>query len=234
MILPNMRLYLIPLLALQLAPGWTALSAEKGLAPGAAVSRWSIKTSLPDGTDLTKPGILIGLDAFLQLAPAAEDRTPAFQDKRYPKVAGAPASEGDIVRTQGYVRLVAQENDGDFHIQLTTQPGNFDDCLVVEVPMADQQFVANSPSVLTAAKAVRDFVTAKLLAGVTPKPGAVHVMAGQAYVEVSGQLFFDSEHQAAMSKGTFRGKSIGGKQLPSKTSWEIHAITGMKFVPKPK
>ena len=210
------------------------LSAQSGLKPGSPVSRWSIKTGLPEGTVLTQPGTLIPLSDFLDLKPAAEKRTAEYQDKRYPKVSDAPAAEGDIVRTRGYVRLVAEETDGDFHIQITTDPANFDNCLVVEVPMPDQQFVANSPDVVSAAKAVRDFVIAKLLAGQTPRPGSVRVMQGQAFVEVGGQLFFDSEHQAAMSKGVFRGKSINKKQLPSKTSWEIHPITSMAFAPKPK
>jgi hypothetical protein len=228
-----MRFLQITALAALAAVRFPCPAADQSMAPGSPVSRWSIKTSLPSGADLTKPGILIALPAFLELKPAAEDRTAAFQDKRYPKVEGAPAGEGDIVRTQGYVRLVAQEPDGDFHIQISVQPDNFDNCLVVEVPNADPKFVTNSPPVLDAAKTVRDLVIAKLLAGKTPSPGSVHVIAGPAYVEVSGQLFFDSEHQAAMAKGVYRGKSIGGKQLPSKTSWEIHPITGMKFVTRP-
>jgi hypothetical protein len=228
-----MRYLLAPILAACLVPVPPALTADQGLAPGSPVSRWSIKTSVPETADLTKAGALVPLDTFLQLTPAAQNRTAEFENKRYSKVADAPAGEGDIVRTQGYVRLVAQEGDGDFHIQLTTKPDNFDDCLVVEVPMSDPQFVANSPKVVGAAKDVRNFVIAKLLAGATPKPGSVHIMTGQAYVEVTGQLFFDSEHQAAMAKGVFRGKSIKGQPLPSKTSWEIHPITAMKFAPKP-
>ena len=222
-----MRYLLTVLFALQ-------LSAQSALKPGSPVSRWSIKTSVPENADLTKPGTLVDLGEFLQLKPAAQNRTSEFQDKRYPKVSGAPAGEGDIVSTRGFVRLVAEETDGDFHIQITTDATTFDNCLVVEVPMADQQFVAHSPEVLAAAKAVRDFVIARLLANQPPKPGSVHIMQGQAFVEVAGQLFFDSEHQAAMSKGVFRGKSINKKQLPSKTSWEIHPVTAMKFAPKPK
>lgn len=50
-----------------------------------------IKTSVPEGAYLSKPGTLIRLDEFLQLKPAAEKRSAEFQDKRYPKIAGAPA-----------------------------------------------------------------------------------------------------------------------------------------------
>jgi hypothetical protein len=49
-----------------------------------------------------------------------------------------------------------------------------------------------------------------------------------------GQLFFDDAHVAQTMKGVYRGKSINKKQLPSKTVWEIHPITNMVFVSKPK
>ena len=223
-----MRYLLVALLLapLHLAPG-------KDLEPGSERSRWVIKTSLPANTDLTKPGVAIKLDDFLQLKPAAPALTKDYWSKLYAKVDGAPAGEGKIVRTVGYVRLVAEEDDGDFHIQMTTKPDNLDNCLVVEVPVADDKFVAKSAQVLGAAKQVRTFVVARLLGGVEPKPGSNHVMAGQAYVEVTGQLFFDAEHEAATEKGTYRGKAIKGQQLPSKTAWEIHPITAMRFVPRP-
>lgn len=221
------------LLVAGLAPYWFSGAASKEPVPGSRLARWPIKTSLPEDADLAKPAIWIDLPSFLELAPAAKRRTAAFQEKRYAKAAGAPAREGDIVRTQGYVRLVAEEPDGDLHIQISTQPDNFDNCLIVEVPLADEKFVSHSPTVLAAARTTRDFIIARLLHGAAPKVESIHVMKGQAYVAVTGQLFFDAEHQAAMAKGVFRGKSIRGKKLPSKTSWEIHPITAMIFVPKP-
>lgn len=220
-----MRRIWIALLALPL------LVAAADVKPGSPVSRWSIKTSLPPGTDLSKPGAAISLDDLLALPPAAPSRTQEFQDKRYPKAAGAKAGEGDILRTTGWIRLVAGEPDGDFHIQITDTLDTFDNCLVVEVPKDDAEFVAAAPEVVSAARTVRDFVVTNLLNGKDPT-GKVMVI-GKAYVEITGQLFFDSEHQAAMSKGVFRGKSINGKQLPSKTSWEIHPVTGIAFAPRP-
>ncbi len=208
------------------------LVAAADVKPGSPVSRWSIKTSVPEGTDLSKPGAAVALDDMLALPPAAENRTPQYQDKRYAKTAGAKAGEGEIVSTTGWIRLVAGEPDGDFHIQISTTLDTFDNCLVVEVPKDDAAFVANSPEVLAAAKTVREFVVSKLLNGQDPT-GKVMVI-GKAYVTVTGQLFFDSEHQAAMGKGVYRGKSIQGKQLPSKTSWEIHPITSMQFAVRPQ
>lgn len=221
-----MRRLSIALLALPL------LVAAADVKPGSPVSRWSIKTSLPDGTDLSRPGTALSLDDMLALPPAAESRTKEYQDKRYPKTAGAKAGEGDIVHTTGWIRLVAGEPDGDFHIQITTTLDTFDNCLVIEVPRDDSAFVAQSPEVLSAARTVRDFVITQLLKGQDPT-GKVMVI-GKAYVEVAGQLFFDSEHQAAMAKGVYRGKSIHGRQLPSRTSWEIHPITSIAFAPRPE
>lgn len=201
--------------------------------PGSDKARWPIKTSVPAGTDVSKPGALIPLADLLQLAPAADKMTTAFDSARYPKAAGSQYAEGQIIRTRGYLRLVAGEDDGDYHIQISASKDTFDDCLVVEVPKDDPEFIAKAPELIPAAKAVRSWVTTSLKLTKDPV-GRVLVMQTPPYVEVTGQLFFDAEHQAAMAKGVYRGKSIGGKQLPSKTSWEIHPITRIAFAPVPK
>lgn len=200
------------------------------LKPGSLKARWPIKTSLPPHTDLTKPAALIPLADFLALAPAAEHMSTEFESALFPKTSGAKFGDGDLVRTQGFVRLVAGEDDGDFHIQISETNDTFDNCLVVEVPKDDPEFVKDA-AIMPAIKGVRDFVTTQLKTG--DPTGRVVRIVGPAYVEVTGQLFFDAEHQAAMAKGVFRGKSINGKQLPSKTSWEIHPIVKMAFAPKP-
>lgn len=200
------------------------------LKPGSLKARWPIKTSLPPHTDLTKPATLIPLADFLALAPAADHMSTEFESALFPKAAGAKFGDGDLVRTQGFVRLVAGEDDGDFHIQISETNDTFDNCLVVEVPKDDAEFVKDA-AIVPAIKSVRDFVTTQLKTG--DPTGRVVRIVGPAYVEVTGQLFFDAEHQAAMAKGVFRGKSINGKQLPSKTSWEIHPILKMAFAPKP-
>ena len=201
------------------------------LAPGSIKARWSIKTSLPSNTDLSKPAGVLALPDFLALAPAADHMSTQFESALFPKTAGAKFADGDIVQTTGFVRLVAGEPDGDFHIQLTETNDTFDNSLVVEVPKDDPAFVRDA-TVSAAAKTVRDFVTTQLKTG-DPTGRVVHIV-GPAYVQVTGQLFFDAEHQAAMAKNVFRGKSIDGKQLPSKTSWEIHPIVKMAFAPKPQ
>ncbi len=204
--------------------------AAPALKPGSIKARWPIKTSLPPQTDLNGPGVLLPLADFFALPPAAEHMSTQFESARFPKTPGAKAGEGEIVRTRGYVRLVAGEPDGDYHIQITDTPDTFDNSLVVEVPRDDSDFVKDA-ALSAAAKSVRDFVMTKLKTG--DPTGRVVRIVGPAYVEVTGQLFFDAEHQAAMAKGVYRGKSINGKQLPSKTSWEIHPIIRMAFAPKP-
>ena len=154
-----------------------------------------------------------------------------FESALFPKTPGARFADGDLVRTRGYVRVVAGEPDGDYHLQITEKPDNFDNCLVVEVPKDDPEFVKDA-HVSAAVKAVRDFVVTQLKTG--DPTGRIVVIASAVYVEITGQLFFDAEHQAAMASGVYRGKSINGKQLPSKTSWEIHPITRMAFAPKPQ
>jgi hypothetical protein len=200
--------------------------------PGSDKARWPIKTSLPPGTDLSKPGVPISLADLLALAPAADAMTAAFENVRYPKTQGAKYAEGQIVSTQGYLRLVAGEPDGDYHIQLSDTPDTFDNCLVVEVPKDDPEFISKDPALIEAAKTVRAWVVTSLKLSKDPT-GRVIPLTNPAYVMVTGQLFFDAEHQAAMGKGVYRGKSIGGKQLPSKTAWEIHPITKIAFAPKP-
>ena len=173
--------------------------------PGSPVSRWTIKTSLPEGSDLTKPGTAIALGDMLTLAPAAQNRTKEYQDRRYPRTAGAKAGEGDIVRTAGWIRLVAGEPDGDFHIQITDTLDTFDNCLVVEVPKDDATFVTKAPEVIAAARSVRDFVITKLLNGVDPT-GKMMVI-GKAYVEVTGQS--DTPRRAGGLMNWAASKAVG-------------------------
>jgi hypothetical protein len=206
-------------------------SGSHDVTPGSVVARWPIKTSLPASADVNKTGAPFSLQDFLALAPAADNMTTAFRSVRYPETPGAKFGEGAVVRTSGYVRLVAGEPDGDFHIQLSVTADTFDNSLVVEVPKDDPAFVTDT-GVSAAARTVRNFVMTQLKTG--DPTGRVVRIVGPAYVEVTGQLFFDAEHQAAMSKGVYRGKSIAGQQLPSKTSWVIHPITRIAFAPRPK
>src|SRR5437764_15221400 len=91
-----------------LAAQGTTAAAE--LKPGSVKARWPIKTSLPADANLAKPGSLISLSDFLALTAAAEHATTDFEKVRYPKAAGAKFGEGQIVRTRGFLRIVAGED----------------------------------------------------------------------------------------------------------------------------
>jgi hypothetical protein len=205
-------------------------AAQKPVTPGK--ERWPIKTSIPVGADLNKPGLLIPLTDFFALPnpPGVKDSDARYQSARIPQAQGMMVAEGQIVRTKGYVRLVAGESDGDYHIQISETPDTFDNSLVVEVPKDDREFVANSPEALAAAKLVRGFVRTQLSAGADPT-GRVFIMRHPPFVEVTGQLFFDDAHVAQTEKSMYRGKSINKRQLPSKTVWEIHPVTKIAFAP---
>jgi hypothetical protein len=222
----------VPLLILFAAVS-TAPLRSADVKPGSDKARWPIKTSLPGGTNLTAAGTLVALPDLLSLQPAGDSMTKDFETVRYPKTSGAKFTEGQIVRTRGYLRLIAGEDDGDYHIQISDTADTFDNCLVVEVPKDDATFIARAPDLVPLAKTVRDWVMSSLKLTKDPL-GRTVVMQHATYVEVTGQLFFDAEHQAAMSKDVFRGKSIAGKQLPSKTSWELHPVIKMAFAPAPK
>jgi len=54
-------------------------------------------------------------------------------------------------------------------------------------------------------------------------------MVGQAFMSITGQLFFDDWHVG----GPPRGKSPNGHAGKAATLWEIHPITDIRFAPKP-
>src|SRR5258708_4805635 len=81
--------------------------ATEVLKPGSLKARWPIKTSVPAQTDLKKPGALLPLADFLALPAAAEHMSAAFESALFPRTPGAKFGDGDIVRTRGYVRVVA-------------------------------------------------------------------------------------------------------------------------------
>lgn len=186
-------------------------------------ARWPIKTSVPRPMGAGTPVSFADL-AALPLPPhthktsADGDRT--YQAKLYPAFPNkAGVREGQLIRVKAYLHLVAQEADGDYHIQISDSPTNGDRCIVVEVP--DEQ--EGTPALQQRFTAVRAFVREKLLAGKEPGTRG-NVMRRPPYVEVTGQLFLDDWH----IKGPARGK----KGMHCYTLWEVHPITNMKFAVK--
>jgi hypothetical protein len=191
-------------------------SWAKDAKPG--VERWPIKTSLPAGAEVTKP-IEVPLLRLLILAepPGVTHNDRRYQAARIPEFSNSlDLKEGDIISTSGWLHLVAAEDDGDYHIQISASPTDGNNCLIVEVPRDEAQFVT-SPQVRQLSGAVREFVRTQVLQGQEPPVGGVSVVSPAVYVKVTGQLFYDDAHVGDPPRGK--------KGMKAKTLWEIHPIT---------
>lgn len=214
---------------------WTAVLASMvvmvafaGLVYGGCVKpgvkRWPIKTSVPEDADLTHPKF-VPLKKLLTLKdpPNAKRSDKRYQDALIPAFPNSlKLKEGDIVSTTGYLHLVATEPDCDYHIQMSTSPTDGNNCLIVEVPKNDEEYVADE-EVRERAGKVRDFIKDRLLKG--KEPGSGNIMQHEVYVTVTGQLFYDDAHVGDQPRGK--------KGMKAATLWEIHPITSIKFAPKP-
>jgi hypothetical protein len=216
-----MRRLLTVLLLLVLGPG---ASAQQTMHPGK--ERWPIKTSVVDDAKVSK-GKLIPFSEFAALpdpAPPVKKNDKKYQSKLIPKASGAKLAEGDMLRLKGWLHLVAQEGDGDYHIQISDSPTDGGNCVVVEVPKDDAEYVADA-ELRPHFRTVREFISSKLLNGKTPSSSG-NVMKHPPFVVVTGQLFYDDSHVG--------DKPRGKKGMKAATLWEIHPVTVMAFAPKPK
>jgi hypothetical protein len=197
--------------------------------------RWAIKTSLADGADISHSK-KVGLNDLLALAQPAgvTNNDPRYNDARIPASSNSlNVKEGDIIRTIGWIYVVATETDCDYHIQISSQPRTLatnpptatDDCMIVEVPRPD--FISDT-TLSTAATNVRNYVKTKLTKGNEPSSTSHgSVMIHAVCAQVTGQLFNDDAHLKHDGTAELRGK--GG--MHSKTLWELHAIVGFTIVP---
>ena len=222
------KLFVAGVLVSLVAGGTSHAQTCKG--PGTV--RWPIKTSLPQGTNLSGPAQVIALDKLLALAsaPGVKDDDPQYQEARIPKFDNPlGVKEGDLVTTAGWVYLVATgEDDCDYYIQISLQPRTTtdkpqasDDSIIVEAPRPD--FISASELSAKVGEE-REFIKTKLLAGKEPSNYG-SVMQNPVCVRVTGQLFYDDAH---LEKGELRGK----RGMTSHTLWELHPITALTFAPK--
>jgi len=208
-----------------------ALAATAGAAefdPGK--ERWVIKTSVPEGADVTK-GKKVAFEDLVKL-PNPQDvkrNDSRFDEVRIPAFDNAlKVKEGDILTTRAWLHLVAAEEDGDYHIQISGSQDSQKSCMVVEVPLPNERFV-KSDSLRPHVKDVRDFVDNKLLAGKPSSgPGSIRRMKTPPFVEITGQLFYDDAH-VLKNRETRPAK----KPCASAPVWELHPVTAIKFAPKP-
>ena len=197
-------------------------TAQNNIEPG--VDRWSIKTSLA-ANPRTKSSTLEDLLSLPNPITQLKD-TPAVG--RIQKTVNG-LKEGDIITIQGWLMLVALEDnsndhnrDGDYHIQIRLTGDWADSCFIVEIP--DPDFIEDADLKAKCA-AAREFVKTKLLKGNEPGTSG-NKMTHPVYVNITGQLFFDAIH---LTTGP-RGK----KGMHSYTCWELHPVTAIAFAPAPQ
>ena len=197
-------------------------TGQQAIKPG--TERWPIKTSVPAGT--TAKATTVALADLLALADVKgvtkDDKR--YQTARMPVQAGEKFPEGTLISTTGWLHLVAGETDGDYHIQISNSATSGDQCLIVEVPNPDPEFVS-SAALRPEFEAVRTFIKTKMLAGKDPSPTG-SVMQHQVYVTVTGILFYDDSHVGDPPRGK--------KGMKAATLWELHPVTAMVFAVKPK
>ncbi len=133
-----------------------AVAAQLTVKPGK--ERWPIKTSVPEGLDLTRGKPVLYADlVHLADAEGVSKNDARYQATRIPLATALQAKEGDILTTTGWVHLVAAESDGDYHIQLSESRASQATCLIVEVPNPDPAFVATE-ALRPHFQAVREFI----------------------------------------------------------------------------
>lgn len=184
-------------------------------------NRWTIKTALPVGVDPSR-GRVVPIEELVAMpdVPGVARKDPRFQ---YARIAGWKGplglEEGSMVTTRGWLQLVANPSDADYHLQLTAAPGDRASALIVEIPSPDSLHtaMADMRPVFAAARAwVRDHA----LGGKEPRHKGT-VLASPIYVTVTGPLFYDDQHVGQPPRGK-RGQPAG-------TLWEIHPVSSIDF-----
>jgi hypothetical protein len=182
--------------------------------PGKA--RWGTKSNIPKPSSIVraKRVALADLMALDDPDPAPKRGQPLTGLITGAAENGLRVHEGQILRTRGWLRLVATEdNDCEYHIQLTrtrTSKPSF----IVEVAKDDAASIG-STFVRAKANAVRQWIRDELFGGDEPPEGG-RLISPPVYVEVTGQLFFDSAHGVNDARGK--------KGMPAATRWELHPI----------
>lgn len=199
------------------------VAAQQATHPG--TERWPIKTSVPDGTNLSKTRKIPIADlAAMPDAPDVKHNDSRYQSARIPAKSGDKFKEGELLTTTAWLFLVAAETDGDYHIQISGSATSGDHCVVVEVPNPDPEYT-KSADLRPKFDAVRTFIKTKLLAGKEPSSSG-SVMQHPVYVTITGALFYDDSHVGDQPRGK--------KGMKAATLWELHPVTAIAFAPKPK
>lgn len=199
------------------------------LAPGSLKARWPIKTTVPSNAQLGHAHEVQISDLLgLQDVPGVASQDAQYRNLRIPTPVNG-LHEGDIIRTRGWVHLIAMDDDGDYHIQMSDSPTTAARCLIVELPM-DQAKFEKDPALRARSATERKMLRAKLLHDATQEPlKGGNLMQHPPYMVVAGQLFFDDWHVG----GGKRGLSKKNHPMKASTLWEIHPVTDIGFAPVP-
>jgi hypothetical protein len=201
----------------------TLLTAVSCSLMGQGSERWPVKTSVPDGTNFSKPAKATMTELMaLKDVDGVTHNDKRYQSERIPAKAGDKLPEGMLVTTTGWLRLVAGETDGDYHIQMS-DAATGEDCVIVEVPNPGEKFTADA-ALRPKFQAVRDLIKTKMLAGKDPSSGG-NVMQHPVFVTVTGIMFYDDAHIGDPPRGK--------KGMKATTLWELHPVTAIAFAPKP-
>lgn len=204
-------------LLLPLVTSLTASASSTHDSPGK--ERWQIKTAMVPTTNHD-----IDLHALLTLEspPGVTHNDARYQAMNIPTFTNSLGlNEGDTVTTIGYLRLVAYESDGDFHIQLTINSDSKDNCLIVELP--DPRYVP------TAYKDRVSKMRALLVRLVGRQPSASgSVFKKPQLISITGVLFYDDAHVKHDGSPELRGK----RGILSHTLWELHPLWAIQVTGK--
>jgi hypothetical protein len=194
--------------------------------------RWPVKVgNLLSSIPANAPPVGYASLAQLDMVPGVCKNDSRYQAALLPgTVKHAGHKEGDVVRVQGWLQLVAHEGDGDYHLQITqAKAPRKAPCVIVEIPDPAQ---APTPQLKTAFANAR----ARLdnLGGHKLGVGEKRTLPTPVLVEIEGQLFYDDAHVGKGGKPEPRGKAVAvGAQEPASTLWELHPVTAIKAVGVP-
>lgn len=190
--------------------------------PRRPVDRASIKTTIQNVANMKKV-LLTELLKLPLLDPKYNDRS--YQNSLIPVVVNGGLKEGDIVSTEGFLRLASVEMDGDYFLQLTTNRFTPDSCFIVEIP--NGEFV--DAAIKESCEKSRKFID-KLSGNKAPSKSGSS-FAEPPYIRVSGQLFYDAIHaKSARNQNKDKNSYRGKHRMHSYTEWEIHPATHIELI----
>ena len=139
------------------------------------MDRRPVKTSVPAGN---AKAVMVTLADLLALPDAGgvTKNDKHYRDVRMPAQARMKYAEGTPITTTGWMHLVAGETDGDYRIRIAASATSGGQCLIVEVPNPDPQYV-KSAELLPGFETLRSFIKSKLPANKDPSPCGFGVAA---------------------------------------------------------